>query len=566
MNFKERLNDLTTEALKKVFSALKLKCPSRKAERVEELYRAWAMSPKSFVKILSEPERLMLADCAHDELSTVSPARLKARHGLDFSFGYKLDGYSRDPKFIWLFVYYESEEYRLIDGVGEVLKRLLPAPPALAMKISKPSENEKLVFASEKAVFTELKRMLQLVDAGKLKVSEKTGHPSAASMRTVAKALMEPESEVGPYRSFIWPILLQQCGWAKFRAGKFGLTPTGRSIMKEMTPEAFATGVTTLMKDKKFDEMLRVSEIKGYRGKMARRHWNKVEFRRFGIFEALGQCPVEQWVHIKDAYDFLIASGEDCTVVSEGYALYIGDAQYGTLGGQEDEIGKVYFRQFICESFATLGLIDLLHTEGNHHRVDISECWGLDWIDQLTRYDEITHIRLTPLGHYCLGEDPGDYKTPEIEQKTVFTVLPNMEIVVTDPLTFSPGDAAQLERIAKKKSDAVWKMDKKTIFKTLEDGDTAEDVTTILSAGSANDLPQTVKQLISEVVNRSSLAKSREEALAVTFKDEHTAVLVENERSVSPIILGRNGCTLFVPSKNIKKLQSGLRKLGILLP
>lgn len=566
MNFTEHLNSLKTDALKKVYKALKIKCPQRKADMVSELYRAWALSPKSFIKILSEPERLMLADSVHDGLQTVSVDRLKARHGLDFSFGYGLGSYSDNPKFIQLFVVYEFEDFHLIDGVSEVLKKLLPAPPTLTVKTCNIASGNGEIFASEKAVFTELKRMLQLVDSGKLKVSEKTGHPSAAAMRVVTKALAGPESDEGPYRSFIWPVLLQQCGWAKFRSGKFGLTPSGRALLKNITPKAFSEGVGKMMIDSKFDEMLRVSEIKGYRGKLARRHWNKVETRRFDIYDAVGDLPTNKWVRIKDAYDYLVASGGDCTVVTDGYVLYISDREYGGLYEQENEIGKVYFRQFVCESFATLGLVDLLHQEGDVHRVDITESWGLDWIDKLTRYDAISHIRLTPLGHYCLCGKDVDYTPPEMEQKTLFHVLPNLEIAITVPTAFSSGDASQLERFAKKKSDAVWKIDKKTIFKCLENGDTADDILTILKAGSANDVPETVQTLIAEVVQRSTLIQEREEAVALTFKDEHTAVLAEHDRSVAPAVMGRNGRILFVRTKNLKKAQSGLRKLGILLP
>jgi len=166
-------------------------------------------------------------------------------------------------------------------------------------------------------------------------------------------------------------------------------------------------------------------------------------------------------------------------VVTEGHCLYIGDANYGSLGGYELEIAKVYFRVLAAESFATLGL---------------------------------------------------------------------------------------LERFAKKATDSVWKKDRKTLFQALENGDSADDILAVLQAGTANEIPQTVRSLIDETVARSGSATQREDAVAITFRDEHTAVLAEHDATIRPAVFCRHGNTLFVRAKNLKKFQGGLRKLGILLP
>ncbi|MBN2684014.1 MAG: helicase-associated domain-containing protein [Pontiellaceae bacterium] len=568
MKFIERINEFTTSDLQRVFRGLNRKCPSRKAEMVAELNRIWLNEPLEILDRMSEAERVMLADCVHEEQDEVFPERLKARHGLSFRFGYDLcDRTDKSIQYIQLFISRDYPgEYLLLEDVGDALMKHLPKSEALAVKTSSPDLDDLKLFESEALVFPELKRMLQLVAAGKLRVSEKTGLPSAPAMKAAATALVVSDDKRGPNRSFIWPVLLQQCGWARFRAGKFGLTSTGKALLEEFSAEAFKKGIFQLRFDDKFDEILQVSEIKGFRGRDARRNWNPAAARRMDVLNELGRFPVNEWVSMDDAYSFLVSGGVDCRVVLDGSALYICDREYGALYGCEWKIGKVYFRQLVCESLATLGLVDLLHREEDARRSDLAGTWGMDGTDGLTRYDGIVYIRLTPLGRFCLGEGETVYEQPAAEQRELFKVLPNHEIAVVDPAGFSVADSAQLERVARKVSDAVWKMDRRTIFAALENGEGEADILSVLEAGSANSIPEPVLRLIRETVARSGKVVGREEAVAVAFDEESTAVLVASDRSILPTVLGRNGAVVFVRAKNLKKFQGGLRKMGILLP
>lgn len=567
MNFAEHLGGYTTTELQRVFRGLGRKCPTRKVEMVDALTRIWLNEPGEILKRMGEAERLMLAMAVHEGHEAVSVERLTARYGLTFKFGYDIGGRGNEPiRFIRLFVHHDYGEYLILNDVLDALVKLLPAPSPLKVKVSAPDLDGLELFETEAAVFPELKRMLQLVATGKLKVSETTGLPSTAAMKTVGTALHTPEDDRGPIRSYVWPVLLQQCGWAGFRAGTFGLKPTGRALLEQFEPKLFAEGVRTLMFDAKFDEIFRVSDIKGFRGGSARRCWCPVEGRRSAVFDALKALPEGEWVSMDDAYGFLVASGGDCRVVAEGESLYICDREYGELYDQEWNIGKVYFRQLVCESLATLGLVDLLHREEKGYPSDLDDNWGMDGADQLTCYDGIRYIRLTPLGRFCLGDGGEAYEPPAAEHKPLFNVLPNHEIVVVDPAGFSVGDSAQLERFARKVSDVVWKMDRKTVFGALENGVGEVDILSVLQAGSANEIPATVLHLLRETVERAGRIRDRMDAVAVEFVDEHTALLVQSENSIAPTLLGRNGATLFVRAKNLGKFQGGLRKMGILLP
>ncbi len=170
------------------------KCPPRKAEMVAELNRIWLDEPQAILERMGKTERLMLADSAHGGREDVSPERLKARHGLDFRFGYGLENRAdRSTQYIQLFVQYDYGEYLLLEDVADSLREHLPEPEALEVKVADPVLEDLELFETEATVFPELRRMLQLVAAGKLKVSEKTGLPSAAAMKVAATALAGPD-------------------------------------------------------------------------------------------------------------------------------------------------------------------------------------------------------------------------------------------------------------------------------------------------------------------------------------------------------------------------------------
>lgn len=563
MNFVENLLDMNADTLRSLLKALKEKGPGRKAEMAMRLQEIWRSEPQRLVSQLSDPEVKLLAECVHEGHPFPDVDRVNARYGFSYSLPYR-SGY-REANFIHCFICRPDRYsgYELVDGVREGLKRCVPAPPPLMIKTSEPSSAAG-AYVGEQNALLEVKRVLQLVAAGKLKVSEKTRLPTAASIKQVAKCLGEPEDSFSPKRSYAWVVLIQQCDWAKARAGKLFLTKPGKALLENFTPDGYDSGIQIMPYDTNFDEMFRSLEIKGLRGRKASRCRMDVDDRRLNIVRACEDFPVGEWVTIEDAFNYVVASGNRFHVVKDGYTLYIGDAHYGTLNGLEKDIARVYFRILIAESFATLGLFDLAFSKSDSWgSPDLTSHWGDS--EKLTDYDEVSHIRLTPLGAFCFGS-ASSYELPKAKKRTLFNVLPNHEIVVTDAAAFSAGDAALLERFSKKVSDSVWKMNRKTIFQALENGDSADDILGVLQSGTANEIPQTVHSLIAETVARSSAATLREDAVAITFCDEHTAALAEHEATIRPTVFCRHGSTLFVRAKNLKKFQGGLRKLGILLP
>lgn len=73
---------------------------------------------------------------------------------------------------------------------------------------------------------------LQLCAAGKLRCSQKTHRPSAATVVAVAEILQDGDFyPADPIAAFAWPLLLQAGGLAELASGKMGLTARGRAAL-----------------------------------------------------------------------------------------------------------------------------------------------------------------------------------------------------------------------------------------------------------------------------------------------------------------------------------------------
>jgi hypothetical protein len=83
--------------------------------------------------------------------------------------------------------------------------------------------------------------VLRLIDAGKVAVSDKTCRPTSAAMRAVAAVLDggdfyagdDQDQEIGPVRTFAWPLLVQAAGLTERAGSRLRLTAAGRKAMTE---------------------------------------------------------------------------------------------------------------------------------------------------------------------------------------------------------------------------------------------------------------------------------------------------------------------------------------------
>ena len=132
-----------------------------------------------------------------------------------------------------------------------------------------------------RAALLDVKAMLRLIDAGDVKVSDKTKKPGQATMKTIAPLLFEGEFYTAgdgaeddddlpvdlTIKAFAWPMLIQGAGLAKSAGPKLQLTPTGRKATTKPAQEVIQQVWDKWQKTTLLDEFNRVDSIKGQQSK-----------------------------------------------------------------------------------------------------------------------------------------------------------------------------------------------------------------------------------------------------------------------------------------------------------
>jgi len=213
---------------------------------------------------------------------------------------------------------------------------------------------------------------------------------------------------------------------------------------------------------------------------------------------------------------------------------------------------------FLFEYAATLGLIDIAYIHPSGARKDYDQ-WGTDDLDCLSRYDGLLHIRLNGLGAWCLGLTD-EYEPAPVQARQMLQVLPNMEIVETEPL--SPGDILVLEQFAEQTSDVVWKIERIKLLKAVEQGHSVADMAAFLQTRAGGNLPDTVTIFFRETSERVSSLVDRGTARLIQVQDTALAQLVVNDRRLRSLCMLAGEHHIVVPSEHESAFRRALRELG----
>ena len=254
-----------------------------------------------------------------------------------------------------------------------------------------------------------LTAVLQLCAAGKLRCSEKTRRPSAATVRTVAEALVAgdfyPDEAIA---SFAWPLLLQAGGLARLDGPRLTLTPKGRKALGQPAPrgDPWALGTLAAARPDR-----RVQPRGPDQGPEVRRGAERRRAAPPGRGGRARPLPAGRVDRRRRACSPRCAAPALSPTIARSerglWKLYLGDPEYGSLGyaGFHDWpiLEGRYTLAVLFEYAATLGLLDVDYVSPAHARDDFRQMWGADWIDALSRYDGLRAVRLTALGAYAAG-------------------------------------------------------------------------------------------------------------------------------------------------------------------
>jgi hypothetical protein len=270
-------------------------------------------------------------------------------------------------------------------------------------------------------------------------------------------------------------------------------------------------------------------------------------------------------VAVDEFVRFMRATDQDVTVSNNPWNLYIGHPEYGALGyaGFAPVVDLRYVLALLLEYAATLGLIDVALVPPAEARRDYGDLWGTDDLPFLSRYDGLRCLRLTPLGAFCLGATP-TYAPAPIEARPVLRVLPNLEIAAIGP-EVTPADRLALDAYAVAVSDHVWRLDPAKLVAVVDAGRPMEEIREFLTARSADALPDTVLQLLTDIAARSELVQDRGLARLIECAEPVLAALIANDTRTRKHCLLAGERHLVVPADAETAFRRGLRELGYVL-
>jgi hypothetical protein len=577
-----------------------LKGITRKDQFVQLIEQQLATNLGDVLDRLTPAERHLLADSVHQG-RLLSARAFSAKYGQRCPLPSLHRSWPEEVSLLTPFIHYpdrwRASDPALVPALIEPLRARLPKPAGLTVKTVEkllthwPSEEQREggdlirplhVFEGERIAPAELGRVLRLIQGGKVKVTPKGGRPTDASARLVAQALVVPDFDLemspehrrdpwdtkyyqaaGPVRAHAWPVLVQQCGWARQKGGSLALTPAGRDILQQFTPEKHREGVRRCLEDDNFDELNRVNHIRGQGGK-AKRWVSKPGLRKLSLVEAMDPFPVGRWLEFNEARRVVEATSGDWDVLPDNVGgLYFCELQYGCIY-DTNGINRQYLRAFLMETLGTLGLLDIAFVYPHRLWPDLGGGWGTDDLAFCGRYDGLLYVRLNPLGAHVLGF-ADDYVLSEEESPGLFRVLPNHDLVLTEG-TLNPADRAMLELLAVPQSDQVWRLDPGPMLGHVESGASFSDLTGYLESNAIGAIPKTIRTFLAEIEGRLDACRSRQDAVLLEWKDEALAQLIASSTGTRKYCHHAGDNRLVVPAKKLAAFTRALKQLGYVLP
>lgn len=588
------LENYTVPILKKLAQLVATNLPTRKAEVLAIISREME-NPERLRQLWNDLDTLQqaaVAEVVHSSSGQFDAAGFRAKYDSDPNFG-RLSSYgSRDekPSLLRLFIHngmiprdLESRLKAFVPPPRGVKVRTVNEPPASVpqtwYEYTRGKEKQRTIdipviqFETERPAQHDVHAVLRLIDAGKVRASETTKHVSAAGAQAITKVLQggdfyPPEEHTdrwrtvpGPIKAFAWPLILQSAGLVNLSGAKLQLTASGKKALTSPPHQVIRRAWERWLKTTVLDEFNRIHTIKGQTGK-GKRQMTAAAGRRAAIVHALEACPAHEWIALDEFSRFMRASGYTFEVSRDLWSLYISDLHYGSLGysgyGEWHVVQVRYILAFLFEYAATMGLIDVAYIHPSGARKDYDQ-WGTDDLDCLSRYDGLLHIRVNGLGAWCLGL-ADEYEPSPLQVRQVLKVLPNMEIVETEPL--SPGDVLILEQFAERTSDVVWQIQRTRLLEAVEGGHSVTNMSAFLEARAGGSLPDTVAIFFRETSERVSSLVDRGAARLIQAQDAALAQLIVNDRRLRPLCMLAGERHIVVPEEHASAFRRALRELG----
>ncbi|MCD6294706.1 MAG: helicase-associated domain-containing protein [Deltaproteobacteria bacterium] len=581
----EALYSYTVDTLRPLTKFVCDKTPSRKGDMVAAICRTMLSDKLKFhFGRLSDIEKAAVQEAIFSPEGELNLIKFKAKHQQEAPIGRSL-GWRSNGYLVDLFIV----NRHVPDDLGNLLIEFIKKPEkdrikyadklpkSIRLGINEKTVDQKLLVRNTaSAAINNLQTVLRLVEGDKIKVGAKTGRPTLAAQKNLARLLQEGDwyeaddilGGIGHIQAFAWPMLLQGVGLAKADGSTLKLTNKGKKALRGNFPQIIKDAWDRWYASKFLDEFSRVDRIKGQKASRGRALF-AVQTRRPVLYDGLTLCTPGKWLKVKELIRAMNSEGFDFEVARNAWKLYIGNSQSGYLNEYEDlrMIEKRYLLVFLFEYAATLGIIDVayIHPDGALSDHPYQWGWGMDDVTFLSRYDGLMYIRLNSLGAFAM-EMTDIYETEPTEARAVFTVLPNHDVVVTDAQALSPADKLFLEKTCQKQSSALWVLTTRTLLEAAQNGTRIEEIKTFLKSRSAQPIPKTVTTLLTDVKKRSTGLEYAGRTHLVACKDTVLQKLVASDTKLSKLCLPTGKKHLVIMPGKEKQFITALVHLGYIVP
>ena len=599
LTVRETFSRLTVDDLKALLALVRGPVQARKAELVDQLAGVME-SPKEVRALYDELEDLAkkaVQEATHDPQGVWHRSRFEAKYGgLPALDRPGRSQYQTKPTELRLFF---PRDPVLATDLRVILLAFVPEPLPLAVaggdelpaRVRRPQldlgdyhrkpdqeEVELRVRETARAALLDVKAILRLIDAGQVKVGEKTRRPSQATVKAVAAVLTDgdfygeddcseddwdPASDL-TMKAFAWPMLLQSAGLAGNAGSKLQLAPAGRKATTRPAHDVVRQVWEKWQKTTLLDEFNRVDVVKGQQSMDS---MTAVAPRRQAVVEGLKECPVGKWVRSEELFRQLKA-GHPFFVARDSWRLYLGEQQYGSFGYDADYAWESLQGRFtlalLFEYAATLGLLDVAYISPEHARNDFRDRWGTDDLSCLSRYDGLMYFRVNPLGAWCLGL-ADTYEPQAVVLEKVLRVLPNLDVVAADRPP-SAADVLFLERFAERSSEAVWRLSRDRILAAVEQGLAVAELKDFLASRAQGSLPQTAEVFLHDLQDKMGQLEDLGAARLIGCKDAVVARTLASDRRLRGICQLAGERHLVFKAADEAAIRRALKELGHVLP
>ncbi|MBA4116697.1 MAG: hypothetical protein H0X71_09775 [Rubrobacter sp.] len=476
--------------------------------------------------------------------------------------GRKSDGllysYRREPIPLDLFIHRGELPRELMP----LLASLVPPPEKFRLQgLAKAPEEIKahgehlplLRTDTERAGLHDLEAYLRLLRQGSLKHTATSSRLTPSSARTLLENLLDgdffPQGDPervkfkDTIRPFGLDVFVSESGLIQNRS-RGELSDKGAALMVHQDAEALLDAFETWTSQGSFDELSRVTAIKGQGAK--RTHLTPPAERREAVVEALSWCPALVWIPVTDFMRALKIWQFDFDLDRSDFSgLYVGDSTYGLLDYAGSEgwslVKRLYVNAVLWEYLGSIGALDLIYLPPEEAGLELD--YSHD--EYFSPYDGLLYFRINPLGAYLLGQ-AGEYVPSYPIDDPLFSV--NSDLILT------------------LKDREHYQLDAQQILTTLESGGELAHISGFLARRHEGPLPAQVTDWLQEIEDSTHAFQSAGTALLIKARSQAMLKLVAEDPVLGKFVHTLGGRTLAIPASKEKAFRERLKDLGYLPP